>query len=222
VLINAVANQGKFPGAGDLDDCWIVATWMCANGVRPDIAKGDITWMRGAAGDPDDGIADGGSNTEILKMCRRMWPDIEVTDVAGREWDWLLNRLRADVRPVSLAVLSSELPRALRFGFQGPHQVSFWHESGDFWFANPLAPEGSRPLAVQPADIRPAAKRMTSNGTVRGVLFPTRAEASATRVRFTQRELTLRIEQAVATARLDIKGSALLAVEAAAATIKSL
>lgn len=197
MLINAIANQKVFPGAGDVDDCWVVSTWMCANAVRPDIPKGTITWMRGAAGDPDDGVNDGGNTTEILRMCRRMWPDIRVVDLDGKSWEWLIGRLKATVRPASIAVHSGSLPLVYRFGFGGGHQIVIWWENGALWMANPLAAEGAAPKKVDPIAIRKAAYTL-GNGSLRGVLFPTYAEAQSTWTRYTQDQLNAAIAAATA------------------------
>lgn len=198
MLIDAVKNQKTFPGAGDVDDCWVVATWMGVKAIRPEIAVGSVTWYRGAAGDPDDGVSDGGSTDEILRMCARVWPDVRTVDMRGKAWDWLVTRLKANVRPASIAVKSGAMPSAYRFGFNGAHQILIWWEDGKMWMANPLAPEGAKPMHVDPTAIKLAAYALTGNRTLLGVLLPTRAEALATWKRYDQRQMDAAIKAAVA------------------------
>jgi hypothetical protein len=77
--------------------------------------------------------------------------------------------------PASVGVDSGKLPRSLRFGFTGPHQIGVgWDpDRATFLVANPLASNGSKPRAIDAADLRDAAKALFG-GSVGAAIFPAR------------------------------------------------
>ncbi len=159
-----VFNQVRYPEAEDIDDCWVVATVWAALASRPSARKPTVTEFRAAAGDPDDGNADGGSESEVYRGARGIWPDIPVTAYHG-EWAPLAKLIKSG-RIASAAVLSSRLP--INYGFLGWHQVGVAWDGG-YVVANPLAPEGSAPTAIGEAALRSAVMPL---GYARALLFP--------------------------------------------------
>ncbi len=170
-----VRSQIGFPGAGNVDDCWVVATVWAATAFREDIHQPDVPEFRRHAGDPDDpNHADGGSLDEMVRGARGVWPGVRVERYDGA-WTGLRDRVKTG-RPASLAVRASHLPSSMRFGFTGAHQIGVGWDADrtTFVVANPLAPEGSKPKAIDAAVLRDAAKAMPFGGRVQATIFPKR------------------------------------------------
>jgi hypothetical protein len=176
VALLAVLSQRTFKGAGDIDDCWVVATvWAYKASCRgaSGLALPSVTMFRAAAGDPDDGYRDGGTLNEIMRGVTTLWPTVRAIRYVGG-WSGFANYVRGQKRPASLAVLSSRLPAYLRFGFYGAHQVGVQYHDGAWYVANPLAPNGSVPLRITEGALRYAATPNLTNwsGNVVAVVFP--------------------------------------------------
>ena len=173
-----VFNQQAWPGAGDVDDCWVVSAVQLANVSAPWLTLASVPAFRKAAGDPDDGKTDGGNLDEIMAGLRGAYPSIapycrklaKVT--AALAWALLL-----EGRPLSVAVISSALPANLRFGYAGPHQVTLAIKSDQLYFANPLAPRYSSWIPVSWSALLPALAAHAGAGRVNGVSGPTQLEA---------------------------------------------
>lgn len=169
-----VLNQEVFPGAGNVDDCWVVATVWAAVAFRADIRRPDIPEFRRHAGNPDEqGIDDGGSRDQIVRGARGSWPGVRIEQYLG-PWIGFRDKVKAG-RPASLGVDSGKLPRSMRFGFTGPHQIGVgWDpDRATFIVANPLARNGSRVLPIEAGDLRDAAKALFG-GSVGAAIFPPR------------------------------------------------
>lgn len=156
LTILPVLSQRTYPAAGDLDDCWVVATCWAAKMVAPYLRLPDTTAFRAAAGDPDDGFQDGGSLSEIVLACKTLWPQLPLTAYDGEAWAAFLASLRAD-GVASLAVRSSLLPRDQQYGFTGAHQVGVAWDGTNFRLMNPLDTNGASPKAIGSAQLRMAA-----------------------------------------------------------------
>ncbi len=170
-----VRSQIGFPGAGNVDDCWVVATVWAATAFREDIHQPDVPEFRRHAGDPDDpNHADGGSLDEMVRGARGVWPGVRVERYDGA-WTGLRDRVKTG-RPASLAVRASHLPSSMRFGFTGAHQIGVGWDADrtTFVVANPLAPNESKPKAIDAAVLRDAAKAMPFGGRVQATIFPKR------------------------------------------------
>lgn len=171
-----VLNQVTFPGVGNVDDCWVVATVWAAVAFRKDIRRPDATEFRRHAGDPDDPHAeDAGSQTEIIRGARGSWPGVAIEKYNG-PWKGFRDRVKTG-RPASLAVKSDRLPASMQFGFEGAHQIGVgWDpDRATFVVANPLARQGSKPLVIDAADLRDAAKAL-HGGNVQAAIFPNRSQ----------------------------------------------
>jgi hypothetical protein len=177
-------NQIHFPGVGDVDDCWVVATIWAAQAAGV-IGDGDslptIKQFRTAAGDPDDGQNDAGSLDEVMRGARQLWPDSRVTRVQSTAW----NRFRARILGGAIASLqldSSRLPLHLQHGFGHPteeriHQVGLAFDGKRLVLMNPLQQMGAAPQRVANAVLREAATA-PFGGEVRAALFPAATEAT--------------------------------------------
>jgi hypothetical protein len=168
MTIYAVLNQKVYPGAGDVDDCFVVATCWAARiaGVR-DLPT--VKEFRAAANKPDLPGPSGGSITDIMRAVNVLWPDLGVTEYERPDWDAFALALRRG-KVASLGVLSSLLPSKLRFGFGGAHQIGVLFDGG-YLVANPLAPQGSEPIPISETALRNAARGLAM-GWILAALFP--------------------------------------------------
>ena len=189
MLITFAYNQAQYPGAGDVDDCWVVATIQCARSCASWIEKPTIPEFRAAAGDPDDGVSDGGTLTEVMRGVSRMWPKLPVTEARAWSWTRFAALMKDGPRAASLAIVSSALPSTYRYGFDGLHQVSVFFEEGFWYIVNPLQPEGSSPRRIEEYAVRNAATAY-GNGYVFAAVFPTRSETKEAYAMTMFRELT--------------------------------
>jgi NAD-dependent oxidoreductase involved in siderophore biosynthesis len=177
-----VFNQVRWPLAGDTDDCWVVATIQAVNAVAPWLNLPSVRAFREAAGDPDNGVRDGGNVTEIMDGIRGTWPAIagSIKSIRQQPWATLVSHLTAG-RPVSVAVKSSLLPARLQYGFGGAHQICIVRKGVRFLLANPLAPVYSSWDVVTLDELRAAimgyGELRTGQRSVFGVAMPTEAEA---------------------------------------------
>lgn len=165
-----VLNQRLYPKAGDVDDCFVVATCWAAKCVAPYLRLPDVTEFRAAAGDPDDGVSDGGSLDEIVKASRALWPQLPLTVYNGDNWQTFLDHVKRG-GIASLAVISRLLPVEMRWGFLGAHQVGVAFTGGNFYLMNPLAPDGSPPVVIGSAQLRTAAFGLFAENGFRGVVL---------------------------------------------------
>jgi hypothetical protein len=157
-----VLSQKAYPGVGDIDDCWAIATIWAATASDPCLKKPTITRFRWAAGNPDNPyIADGGNLTQISRAVPIIWPTAKYHAVQTRYWATFKAHL-VNAHFASIAVDSSKLPANLRFGFYRNHQVGVWRSprTGYIYCANPLAPQGSRPIRITEAALRYAAMNL--------------------------------------------------------------
>jgi hypothetical protein len=169
-----VINQASFPGAGNVDDCWVVATVWAALAFRADLPRPTVPEFRRHAGNPDDpNHADGGSRDQIVRGARGSWPGVRIKAFFG-PWPDFRDQVQSG-RPASLGVVSAKLPRPLQFGFAGNHQIGVgWDpDAATFVVANPLARDGSKPLPIDADDLRDAATALFGSN-VGATIFPTR------------------------------------------------
>lgn len=181
--ISLVLSQRFWFKVGDIDDCWVLSALQLVFAVMPWIHLPSTKVFREAAGDPDDGEADGGEQQEIMRGIRTLWPEIRkyLHRVDHGDWRGLVTTLEQG-HPVSLAVDSAHLPDPR--GFTGPHRITAVETpNGKKWIGNPLGPAYDRwdELAAW-EDIREAVMRygqMTSRKS-RGAWYiagPTAEEA---------------------------------------------
>lgn len=164
-----VISQVTYPEAGDVDDCFAVATIWAATAADPSARRPGMTEFRAAAGNPDKPGPTGGNLDNIMSAVRGIWPELTVMSYRSRSWLGFVAALTAG-KIASLAVLSSELPAPLRFGFGGSHQVGVICQADRLWLANPLARDGAAPLPITEAELRRAAEAV-AGGEIQAALF---------------------------------------------------
>jgi len=172
-------------GGPDLDDCWVLSAIQAVNVTSPWYRLVGCKAFRHAAGDPDDGVNDGGNVTEIIAGIEGCYPELKGRAHGHRGVAWI--DLKNDLdhhRPVSVAVLSSELPPGLRYGFEGLHQVTLAQKAnGQLLIANPLAQPYARWDRIEPNDVRDAVmtygERRSGSRSAWYVTLPTDVEALA-------------------------------------------
>lgn len=178
------ATAPAWPASGDVDDCWVVSGIQAANVIAPWLALVSVTAFRAAAGDPDDGVSDGGNPDDIYNGAVGCWPALRPYTSKLKGASWTSAKSKYDQgRPISLCVVASGLPVRLQYGFTGAHQVTIVLNSGQNRFANPLAPAQTRwdvLSATELAAVRDAAlaygKQRIGTSSIFAVAFPTQAE----------------------------------------------
>lgn len=179
-----VFSQRTWPGAGDLDDCWVLSAIQAANVTAPWLVLPTVTTFRAAAGDPDDGIADGGSLAEIVKGSEGVWPVLrgKLAVLDGVPYSAIIDIARKG-HPVSVALQLGKLPPALRYTSSNvPHQSTlFWYPgpNGFLYFANPMAPAYSPWDRTTWAALQPAIEGIYGAGKCKAVAYPTEWAALA-------------------------------------------
>lgn len=222
LLIEQTFSQRTWPKSGDIDDCWVLSTLQSANAVAPWLPLLDVTRFRRFAGDPDDGVRDGGNVDDIVAGIRGAWPALAPLCTALRgswSWDRVLDAIKSG-RPATVCVVSAKLTQ--RYGFDGLHQVTYFHEPGvGLRVANPLAPDRSEPTRIATTTARDAALAYGA-GKVFAVLFPTVERAFTTHPLYVAASADTftraQVDQLVATARAE----AVRPLEARLATVREL
>lgn len=179
--ISSVINQSLQPKAGDVDDCWAVATMAVVHAVAPWVRIPSVTKFRAAAGNPDDPGPDGGSISQIAKAVNTLWPKLGAIDIVSKgRLSWKEFRAKVkDGHPAVLFCVSRNLPLYLQYGFLGLHAVSVAWDGEDLRLANPLAPAQSRWQVITELALERAAKSWPGTG-IYAVLMPTVEDAFKT------------------------------------------
>lgn len=165
-----VISQKLYPGVGDIDDCWVVATVWAARGADRCSQKPTIREFRAAAGNPDDPYrADGGNIYQIAQAVPVVWPLAKFTRMVSQDWAYFMGHLDAGDY-ITVALLSKLLPASMRYGFNGAHQVGLVKTGGRIYLMNPLAPDGSQPQPISETALRTAI-RGVANGWIMGGAF---------------------------------------------------
>lgn len=162
-------NQVVYPGAGDVDDCWVVATIQAATAANPGLRKPTIPQFREFARKPDrPQQADGGSLTDVMNGAKGSWPGVVIRELRV---PWAQFAHLAQMNGAgSVAINSGSLPASLRFGFDGLHQIAVAYD-GRWTMSNPLAPNGSPPINTTEAVIKKAVDGYSPN-SVFAAFFP--------------------------------------------------
>jgi hypothetical protein len=216
-----VFSQRKWPGVGDIDDCWVLSGIQCINVTAPWLRLVSVPAFRKAARKPDiQGQADGGQIVDIKRGVEALFPDwysgpTRVRLLRGESWQTVKD-LAAEGRPLSLAVVSAKLPTRMQYGFAGYHQVSLVQKGNGRWLlANPLAQPYARWQEIDPAELRSAVmaygRAKSGSGGAWFAAFPTDTEMAAIyrpfddSTPFDQEDVD-RITAAIASERDDLAG----------------
>jgi hypothetical protein len=183
VQTSIVFDQRTWPGAGDVDDCWVVSALQAMNATSPWAHLVSVPVFRKAAGVPDHPHqADGGNVGAIRRGLVGCYPALRglVSVFRGDP----LGRLEAELlagHPASVSIIAGKLPVPLRFGFTGAHQVTLAARGDRYLFANPLARPQSRWLTIDWRDVAPAIREYgrvrTGSAGAWAVTLPTDQEA---------------------------------------------
>lgn len=176
VQASIVFSQRTWAGVGDLDDCWVISLLQTVHCCMPWSLLPTATVVRQAAGDPDDGVSDGGNLTELRRAALKLYPELtgKLHVLRGDPLAQLQSLVTAG-HPASIAVVCDKLPARLRYGTIGAvrHQVTVAVRGGKLRFANPLAPMGSRWDPIAWADVLPAIRAYSGAGKVHALVLPT-------------------------------------------------
>lgn len=177
--IDYALSQVTYPGAGDVDDCWVVATIHAARrSLGAQMLMPTVPEFRAAAGNPDDpNASDGGTLTQIMEAVPKLWPQLGVRRYGSRDTADFESYLRHGWT-ASLAVLSSGLPLSMQHGFKGSHQVSVFYVDGAYWLMNPLQRSGDAPHRIEFDQIIQAARQF-GLGYILAALFPPASEVTS-------------------------------------------
>lgn len=180
-MIGLVFAQKFWPGAGDVDDCWVIAALKAVFSVAPWEYPHVVSTFRNAASNPDDPTKpDGGTVAQAFTAIQKLYPKIAAltTYIKGGTFDQLQKGVEAG-RVADVHLASGKLPTALRFGWAGGHAVTLAFEGGKLLFANPLAKPHSKPIVTTWAAIKPAIIGY-DGGKVWALLMPTAGAAFKT------------------------------------------
>ena len=174
-VLPPVISQIGYPGAGDIDDCWVVATVWAEQASRPGSFKPTVPQFRAKANKPDAPGPTGGNIQNVYAGAVGSWPDLRITLYISAEVEPLLAAVKAG-QPASIALDSSDLPARLRFGFLGKHQCGLAWDGSRYVLMNPLALNGSPLLPITTSEIARAMlgllTQAQSHYRFRAVLFP--------------------------------------------------
>jgi hypothetical protein len=166
-LPDAICQIG-YPGAGDIDDCWVVASVWAANAAGYSYQP-TVPVYRAYARNPDRPGPTGGTLTHVIRGAKGCYPSAHIRRYSSTSWDGFISLLKAGW-VASLAIRSSGLPSNYRYGNQGGHQVGVAYQNGAYFIMNPLQHNGTRPREISGADLLRAARAFTG-GTISAALF---------------------------------------------------
>jgi hypothetical protein len=164
-------SQVTWPGVGDIDECWIIATYwaIVAAGHRRKNQLPTILAFRDVANRPDAAGPTGGTRANILAGVRGTMPDTKPIEYVGSYEGFLAYLKRGAV--ASLVVNSGKLPSAIRFGFNGTHQVAVALVGNQLKIMNPLAPDGHEVYNIVSSQLKPAAYGYNNDTKFYAVIF---------------------------------------------------
>lgn len=168
-----VLSQRTYPGAGDIDDCWCVASIWAAASSKPTIVYPTITTFRKYAEKPDLPGPTGGNIFDINKAADAIWPTLpNYLEVTSR-YDDIKEHIKAG-RPGTVSLDSAALPDRLQYNFIGKHQVGVQMIADKLYCMNPLAPANTTPGRISYAELEVAMRKLIP-GTAqpyRALFFP--------------------------------------------------
>ena len=167
-----VFSQKAWPGIGDVDDCWVLASLQAVHTVAPWLKLPGVKVFREKAEVPDTpGQLDVGDEHDMKRGLDALYPNLGVELVDGMSFQEFVERVRSG-RPAAVVVKAGDLPAALQFGYEGIHAitVAFDDETGNLLIADPLAKPHSKPVPIPQPALRRAIEGFKPK--VHGVLMP--------------------------------------------------
>lgn len=168
MILPAAISQRTYLKAGDIDDCWAVATVWAAVAAGQTY-RPDMTVFRAAAGNPDKPGPTGGDYHQIARAVSILWPSATFEVFAAKDWPGFVAKLY-EGWIASLAVLSAKLPPPLRYNFYGTHQLGVGMAGGLLYVMNPLMTDGDSLKAISESELKTATLTV-ADGWVLAVLF---------------------------------------------------
>jgi hypothetical protein len=172
-MVLPVLSQRTYPGVGDIDDCWVIATVWAAASSKRTIAYPTVTTFRKFAGKPDLPGPSGGNIWDCNEGADGCWPDLQNFLVISPDYDTIKEHLKAG-RPGSAALDSAALPERLRYNFFGKHQVGIQLIGTTLYCMNPLAVNGATPDRISYGELEKAMEALVPGGSqaYRALFFP--------------------------------------------------
>jgi hypothetical protein len=159
-------SQVYYFGVGDIDECSIIASFWAARQAGFTGRLPTIRQFRTAAGVPDRPGPTGLTNAQVYQGLTRTGMSAGAAILGrGTTWSDFTSKMSAGVS-ASVALLSAALPVGYRYGFQGAHRVGLTWDKGQWYIANPLAPEGSGPQAISEQALKRAVLAMSGTTNV--------------------------------------------------------
>lgn len=173
-------SQITYFGVGDIDECAIIASFWAARQAGFTGRLPTISEFRRVAGRPDRPGSTGMHNSQIWKGVLGTGLGVGATQLkSGTTWSSFLQQMRIGAA-ASVSIVSGALPTGYRYGYQGRHQVGLVWENGQWYIADPLAPDGSGPIAISEAALKKAIFAYSGLNKVTGVLFSQVAASAKT------------------------------------------
>lgn len=174
-MVLPVLSQRTYPGVGDIDDCWCIATIWAAASSKPTIAYPTVTTFRQKAGKPDLPGPTGGNIFDCNAGADGCWPTLPNYLEVTANWSEITTRIDAG-QPGSISVDSAALPSDLRYNFYGKHQVAVHRPrlTGPIYCMNPLAPANTTPRTISWDELKHAMLRLIPGASqpYRALFFP--------------------------------------------------
>lgn len=168
-----VFSQRDWPGIGDIDDCWVLASLQAVHTVAPWLKLPGVKFFREKANKPDvQGQLDVGDEHDMARGLEALYPTLEIEVVDGMPFSQFADLVKSG-RPAALVVKAGDLPAAMQTTYKGIHAitVAFDDEKQEWLVADPLARAHSKPVPIARADLRKAVKGFKPN--IHAVLMPT-------------------------------------------------
>jgi hypothetical protein len=168
-----VFSQKSWPGIGDVDDCWVLASLQAVHTVAPWLKLPGVKVFRDKAGVPDTpGQLDVGDEVDMKRGLDALYPTLGVRLVDGMPFQDFVELVRSG-RPAAVVIKAGDFPASLQFGYEGIHAVTvaFDDETGNLLIADPLAKPHSKPVPISQPALRTAIEGFKPN--VHAVLMPT-------------------------------------------------
>jgi hypothetical protein len=172
-MVLPILSQRTYPSAGDVDDCWVVATVWAAAQSKKTIAYPTVTTFRKFAERPDLPGPSGGNIDDCNRGADGCWPTLPNYLNKTSSWDVIHDNIAAH-RPGSVGVLSSALPSRLRYNFLGTHQLGVYLQGDVLYCMNPLGPSGDEPDKILYSELQKAMLALIPGATLpyRALFFP--------------------------------------------------
>ena len=170
-MVLPVLSQRTYPSAGDIDDCWAVATIWAAAASLPTIVYPTITTFRAKAGKPDLPGPTGGNIYDANRGADGCWPYLPNYLAVTSNFDVIKEHIKAG-RPGSVSVLSSSLPSDLRYNFLGAHQCGVQLIGSTLYCMNPLAPANTTPRTITYVELERAMRDLPGTPYYQALFFP--------------------------------------------------